>query len=131
MNEPKSIYKDGKNIDLWRKNSKHKTPLDWRDELKEFDVLITKTGKLRVVRTVRYNPNGYLYSVEFVSLKPNRFQSPLAWYIRSDLKSLGFKKANLKYVVKGKDLYLQDAIKQGKTMGWDKEVSFKDVRQFA
>lgn len=131
MNEPKKIYQDGKIIDLWRKGSKYKTPLDWRDELKEFDVLITKTGKLRVVREARYNPNGYLYSVEFVSLKPNCFQSALAGYIRSDLKSLGFKKADLKYVVKGKDLYLQDAIKNGKTVGRNKEVSYKDVRQFA
>lgn len=131
MNEPKSIHKDGKIIDLWRKDHKHQTPLDWRDELKEFDVLITKTGKLRVVRQARYNPNGYLYSIDLVSLKPNCFQNALAGYYRNNLKTLGFKKADLKYIVKGKDLYLQDAIKHGKTVGRNKEVSYKDVRQFA
>ena len=131
MSELKNICKDGKIIDLWRKNHKHKTPLDWRDELKEFDVLITKSGKLRVVREARYNSNGYLYCVSLIALKPGWAKDPLAHYFRNNLKNLEFKKSNLKYVVKEKDIFLQAAIKNGKTVGWKREVLYEDVRKFA
>ena len=109
---------------------KYQTPLDWRDELKEFDVLISNSGKLRVVRSVKYNKNGYLYAIELVALKPSWCKSPLACYFRNNLKNYEFKKADLKYVVKDKDLFLQKAIKEGKTIGWKREVTYEDVKNF-
>lgn len=89
-------YKDGKVITTYfRKDRKGLEPLDWRDELKEFDVLISPGGNLRVIREAKYDLFGRLFSVTVFTKKCNRFNGAFRLFCRWELKS--YKKAQLRY----------------------------------
>jgi hypothetical protein len=77
------------------KNAKPKK--DWRDELKVNDILITKSGDLRVVREALYFKDGILRSVTLAIRKCSWTRSSTTSYPRSDLKTLKFKKAFVKF----------------------------------
>jgi len=128
------IYQDGKLITYRAKQSKKKTPLDWRDTLKTYDAVITKTGDLRVVRIAEYDSDGFLYCVEFVARKCSRFQSSLVTYFRNDLRRLGMKKAEIKIRPREEDLKLTDHLLYDdfwQIHGWNKKYTCYDVKHLA
>jgi hypothetical protein len=128
------IYQDGKLITYRMKPSKKKTPLDWRDTLKTYDVVITKTGDLRVVRIAEYDSDGFLSLVKFVARKCSRFQSSLVTYYRHDLRRLEMKKAEIKIRPRKEDLKLNDHLLYDdfwQIHGWNKKYTCYDVKHLA
>ena len=128
------IYVDGKIINTRCKKSKKKTPLDWRDTLKMYDVLITKNGDLRVVREATYSIDGFLSSVQLVARKCNRFNSGLVSYFRADLRRLNMKKAEVKLRPKLEDLELTNHLLYDdfwQIYGWNKKYTCQSVKNFA
>jgi hypothetical protein len=77
------------------KNAKPKK--DWRDELKANDILITKSGDLRVIRDAVYFRDGILRSVILAIRKCSWTRSSTTMYSRADLKTLKFRKAFVKF----------------------------------
>lgn len=133
MNE-NEIYVDGKIIINRYKPAKKKTPLDWRDTLKIYDVVITKNGDLRVVRQATYTNDGFLASVKFVARKCSQFNSGLVSYYRADLKRLGMKKAEIKLRPNQKDLDLTNHLLYDdfwQIYGWNKKYTCQSVKNFA
>jgi hypothetical protein len=105
-------------------------PLDWRDELKEFDILITPSGDLRVIRTADYDLNGRLYCVEVTTRKCNRFGSGFRTFFRWELKKL--KKAEVKYRPTEKDYEIQKyLVDESKWIKSEKQFNCLNVKQFA
>jgi len=87
---------------------------DWRDEIKRNDILITKSGDLRVAREALYYADGTLYSVTFAIRKCSWTNHPTTSYDRSELKRLGFRKAFVKFKPKKHDDDFQQYILLGK-----------------
>ncbi len=70
--------------------------LDWRDELKNNDILITKSGDLRVIREAVYYNDECLSHIVLAIRKCSWTRSPTTSYDRSALKTLKFRKAAVK-----------------------------------
>ena len=96
-------------ISYWYPNiRKNPNPKDWRENIKEFDILISPSGDLRVVRDVKFKPNGYLFCVTFTKRICNKFPSGLTYKFRTDLRL--YRKASVKYRPKNADFDLQQYI---------------------
>jgi hypothetical protein len=87
---------------------------DWRDDIRQNDILITKSGDLRVVREALYYADETLRSVKFAIRKCSWTKHPTTSYDRSQLKSLGFRKAAVKFKPKKHDEDFQQYILSGK-----------------
>lgn len=70
-----------------------KIVLDWRDELKAGDVLVTPSGTRREILSVRYYGDR-LAVVRLQKLQSNPvYHATYAIYTRSDIKHMKYKKA--------------------------------------
>jgi len=86
---------------------------DWRDELRSNDILITQSGDLRVIRSALYYADGTLQSVKLAIRRCSWTRHATTSYDRSALKSLGFRKAAVKFKPKEYDLEFQKFIESG------------------
>jgi hypothetical protein len=76
---------------------------DWRDELKINDILITKSGDLRVIREALYYSDNTLLSITLAIRKCSWVRHATTRYDRSSLKTLKFRKAEVKFKPKPHD----------------------------
>jgi hypothetical protein len=124
-------FKDGKMYGGWKsKPRKNLEPLDWRDELKEFDILISPSGDLRIVREASYDEFGRLSHIQVAIRKCGKFNGGLRIFNRYELKK--FKKAELKYRPTQKDYELRDyLIKEKRWIKSEQNFNCINVKQFA
>ena len=107
------VFIDGKTI--WKfPSSGYIKQKDWRDELKVNDILITKSGDLRVVREAVYYNDGILRSVTFAIRRCSWTGRSTTSYCRSDLKTLKFRKADVKFKPKEHDIKFNEYVLSGK-----------------
>jgi|APGre2960657404_1045060.scaffolds.fasta_scaffold51034_2 hypothetical protein len=92
--------------------------LDWRDELKNNDILITKSGDLRVIREAVYYNDECLSHIVLAIRKCSWTRSPTTSYDRSALKTLKFRKAAVKFKPSEKDNEFQEFVLRGKYSGF-------------
>lgn len=79
--------------------------LDWRDKIKEGDVLRSRGGDLRVVREATYwkkNGQEYLHCVTFAIRRCSWTTRCTTTYSRTDLKTMGYTTTKAKYTFKSR-----------------------------
>jgi hypothetical protein len=108
---------------------KNPNPKDWREDIKEFDILISPSGDLRVVREVKFKPNGYLFCVTFTKRLCNKFAWGLTYKFRTDLRN--FRKAGVKYRPKDADFDLQAYLTSDPTDYRNPKYNCITVKSFA
>ena len=86
---------------------------DWRDELRVNDIVITKSGDLRVVREAIFYSDDTLSVVTFAIRKCSWTRHATTTYDRSALKSLKFRKAHVKFKPKSHDDDFQMFVRSG------------------
>jgi hypothetical protein len=86
---------------------------DWRDELLVNDILITKSGDLRVIREALYYADGTLRSITLAIRRCSWTKHATTIYERSALKTLGFRKADVKFKPKTHDVDFQEFVASG------------------
>jgi len=126
------IEKDGKTFNGYVLAIRGNLEKDWRDDLKAGDILITKSGDLRVIREAWYFNDGTLGSVILAIRKCSWTRRPYTSYDRSALKSLKFKKAQVKFKPKKYDHEFDQYIKTR----WERSVTDRsftcfDAKNFA
>ena len=124
MNDRKVV--DGKTIRNYVQQYGRQWQKDWRDDLKAFDVLITKSGDLRVVRQAVYFSDGKLSHIVLAIRRCSWTKHATTIYERSELKNLKFRKAEVKFVPKEHDFEFQKFIDSGAFM----EVKWKGPHKF-
>ena len=75
---------------------------DWRDKIEKGDVLLSKSGTLRVVRRVSYTRGGFLGCVYFAILHCSWTRRPYTCINRADLNTMGFIPTGAKAMLRSK-----------------------------